>query len=91
MEQQTEFTMEKVFAPNQVEKRIYDMWENSGAFKPVIDPSKKPFTIVMPPPNITGQLHVGHALDELPQETVRGALPCWYIREYPEEGQKSNR
>ena len=70
MEQQTEFTMEKVFAPNQVEKRIYDMWENSGAFKPVIDPSKKPFTIVMPPPNITGQLHVGHALDELPQDIL---------------------
>ncbi len=70
MEQQKEFTMEKVFSPTQVEKRIYDMWETSGAFKPVIDKSKKPFTIVMPPPNITGQLHVGHALDEMPQDVL---------------------
>ncbi len=64
MENQKEFTMEKVFQPQQVESRIYEMWETSGAFEPKKDPSKKPFTIVMPPPNITGQLHVGHALPE---------------------------
>ena len=62
--------MEKVFAPQQVEGRIYDMWEQSGAFKPKKDPNKKPFTIVMPPPNITGQLHIGHALDEMPQDVL---------------------
>jgi len=70
MENQQEFTMEKVFQPQQVESRIYEMWETSGAFEPRKDPSKKPFTIVMPPPNITGQLHVGHALDEMPQDVL---------------------
>ena len=53
MEAKREFTMEKVFQPNQVESRIYEMWENSGAFLPVKDESKRPFVIVMPPPNIT--------------------------------------
>ena len=62
--------MNKVFSPQDVEARIYEKWEKSGAFKPVIDPEKKPFTIVMPPPNITGQLHVGHALDEMPQDVL---------------------
>ena len=70
MESQQEFNMEKVFQPQQVEGRIYEMWENSGAFEPVKDPNKKPFTIVMPPPNITGQLHIGHALDEMPQDVL---------------------
>ncbi len=65
-----EFTMEKVYSPSEIENRIYEMWETSGAFKPVIDPDKKPFTIVMPPPNITGQLHIGHALDEMPQDVL---------------------
>ncbi|MBP3653392.1 MAG: valine--tRNA ligase [Clostridia bacterium] len=65
-----EFTMEKVYQPQQIENRIYENWENSGAFKPVMHPGKKAFTIVMPPPNITGQLHVGHALDEMPQDVL---------------------
>ncbi len=65
-----EFTMEKVYQPQQIEGRIYEKWEKSGAFKPVMHPGKKPFTIVMPPPNITGQLHVGHALDEMPQDVL---------------------
>ncbi|MBQ8506960.1 MAG: class I tRNA ligase family protein, partial [Clostridia bacterium] len=69
MEKQ-EFQMEKVYQPQQIETRIYEAWENSGAFKPVMNPDKKPFTIVMPPPNITGQLHVGHALDEMPQDVL---------------------
>ena len=69
MEKQ-EFTMEKVYQPQQIENRIYEKWESSGAFKPVENPDKKPFTIVMPPPNITGQLHVGHALDEMPQDVL---------------------
>lgn len=65
-----EFTMEKVYAPGEIEGRIYKMWETSGAFKPKIERDKKPFTIVMPPPNITGQLHIGHALDEMPQDVL---------------------
>jgi valyl-tRNA synthetase len=47
-----------------VEKKIYDMWVEGGWFKGNIDPEKEPFTIVIPPPNVTGQLHLGHAFDE---------------------------
>ncbi len=53
----------KIYDPKQVETSIYDMWNNSGYFKAQRDQSKKPFTIVMPPPNVTGQLHMGHAMD----------------------------
>ncbi len=53
----------KVYEPQEVEGRIYEMWESSGCFRGVRDPEKKPFTIVMPPPNVTGQLHMGHAMD----------------------------
>ena len=53
----------KTYDPNQVESRIYDMWEKGGYFHAERDPEKKPFTIVMPPPNVTGQLHMGHAMD----------------------------
>ena len=53
----------KTYDPKSVEKKIYDMWMNGGYFKGKIDPKKKPFSIVMPPPNVTGQLHMGHALD----------------------------
>ncbi len=53
----------KVYEPQQVESRIYQMWEEHDCFKGVEDSQKKPFSIVMPPPNVTGQLHMGHALD----------------------------
>ena len=53
----------KVYEPQQVESRIYQMWEEHDCFKGVEDSKKKPFSIVMPPPNVTGQLHMGHALD----------------------------
>ena len=53
----------KVYEPQQVESRVYQMWEDHDCFKGVEDPEKKPFSIVMPPPNVTGQLHMGHALD----------------------------
>jgi len=53
----------KVYEPQATEKKIYDMWMQGGYFKGKIDPDKKPFSIVMPPPNVTGQLHMGHALD----------------------------
>ena len=53
----------KVYEPQQVESRIYQMWEDNDCFNGDPDPRKKPFSIVMPPPNVTGQLHMGHALD----------------------------
>jgi len=55
--------LEKVYNSKIVEDKIYKMWEDGGYFTGVIDPDKKPFTIVMPPPNVTGQLHLGHAFD----------------------------
>ena len=53
----------KAYEPQEVEGRIYEKWEKSGCFEGRRDPDKKPFTIVMPPPNVTGQLHMGHAMD----------------------------
>ena len=53
----------KVYEPQAVEQKIYEMWEKGGYFHTRIDKTKQPFTIVMPPPNVTGQLHMGHALD----------------------------
>ncbi|MEQ2456094.1 valine--tRNA ligase [Flavonifractor hominis] len=53
----------KVYEPQEAEARIYRMWEENGCFEGHRDPDKKPFTIVMPPPNVTGQLHMGHAMD----------------------------
>ncbi len=53
----------KTYDPKQVEPGIYEMWEQGGYFHTERDPDKKPFTIVMPPPNVTGQLHMGHAMD----------------------------
>ena len=63
----------KTYDPKQFEDRIYEMWEEKGAFNADIDRDKKPFTIVMPPPNITGQLHMGHALDQ----TLQDILTRW--------------
>ncbi len=60
----------KVYEPQQVEAQIYKMWEDGGFFRPGTDRSRKPFTIVMPPPNVTGQLHMGHAMDATLQDTL---------------------
>lgn len=60
----------KTYDPKDFEKRIYDNWENTGKFRAKRDEDKKPFTIVMPPPNITGQLHMGHALDHTLQDVL---------------------
>ena len=62
--------MEKTYDPKNFENRIYSQWEKKGYFTPKIDKNKKPFTIMMPPPNITGQLHMGHALDEAVQDCI---------------------
>ena len=60
----------KVYEPQEVEGRVYRAWEENGCFRGVRDPEKKPFTIVMPPPNVTGQLHIGHAMDDAIQDML---------------------
>ena len=62
--------MAKTYNPSEFEKEIYEEWEKNGYFKAKVDANKLPFTIVIPPPNITGQLHMGHALDETLQDTL---------------------
>jgi len=62
--------MAKTYNPSEFEREIYEQWEKDGCFKAHVDPNKLPFTIVIPPPNITGQLHMGHALDETLQDTL---------------------
>ncbi len=62
--------LSKVYEPQEVERRIYDMWQRDGCFRAARDPEKKPFTIVMPPPNVTGQLHMGHAMDTTLQDVL---------------------
>ena len=60
----------KVYDPHEVEDRIYQFWVNGNYFHAEVNPDKKPYTIVMPPPNITGQLHMGHALDNTLQDIL---------------------
>ncbi len=62
--------MEKTYNPKNFEDRLYREWEENGCFKAVRDDDKVPFTVMMPPPNITGKLHMGHAMDETMQDTV---------------------
>ena len=60
----------KVYDPHEVEQKIYDLWLKGNYFHAERDPEKKPFTIVIPPPNVTGQLHLGHAFDETIQDIL---------------------
>jgi valyl-tRNA synthetase len=75
--------LDKTFSPQDVEKRIYDAWEKSGAFQPGRRPDAEPFCIMIPPPNITGRLHIGHALNNTLQdilarfERMRGKDVLW--------------
>ncbi len=62
--------LEKVYNPQEFEDRIYDFWQKGRYFHSEPDDSRKPFTIVIPPPNVTGQLHMGHALDETLQDIL---------------------
>ena len=62
--------MAKTYEPSVFEKDLYHWWEKEGFFTPSVDSKKEPFTIVIPPPNITGQLHMGHALDESIQDCI---------------------
>ena len=75
--------IEKTFTPAEMESRLYDAWESHGFFKPGRKPKAKPFTIVIPPPNVTGSLHMGHALNNTIQdilvrfERMRGRDVLW--------------
>jgi len=75
--------LEKTFAPQAVEERIYRQWEEAGAFRAMQRPNAKPFCIVIPPPNVTGRLHIGHALNNTLQdvlarfERMRGKDVLW--------------
>ena len=60
----------KTYDPSQVEERLYNEWCEKGYFHAEVNPEKKPFTIVIPPPNVTGQLHMGHAFDETIQDIL---------------------
>src|SRR6201996_5127693 len=77
--------LEKTFNPKDVEGRIYAQWEASGAFKPGRKPDGEPFCIMIPPPNITGRLHIGHALNNTLQdllarfERMRGKDVLWQV------------
>lgn len=62
--------MQTTYNPKEFEDKIYSEWMESGSFRAEADPAKVPFTVMMPPPNITGQLHMGHAMDETLQDTI---------------------
>src|SRR3990170_4235196 len=66
--------MPKAYEPRAVEERLYRMWEDGGYFKPSDSSDKEPFVIIMPPPNLTGELHLGHAL----MDTVEDILVRWH-------------
>ena len=65
--------LDKTYNPKNFEDRLYEKWKENGYFKGIIDKNKKPFTIVMPPPNVTGNLHLGHAMNN----TVQDILIRW--------------
>jgi valyl-tRNA synthetase len=75
--------LDKTYRPADVEARHDRLWEAGGYFKPVVDPDAEPYCIVMPPPNVTGSLHMGHALDNTIQDTLvrfhrmRGRAVLW--------------
>ena len=62
--------LEKTYHPAAIEERLYQKWLDKKYFHAKVNPEKKPFTIMMPPPNITGQLHMGHALDNTMQDIL---------------------
>ncbi|MDP1737839.1 MAG: valine--tRNA ligase [Caulobacter sp.] len=75
--------LDKTFDPKTVEPRLYRAWEDAGAFRPTDDPNAEPFSIVIPPPNVTGSLHIGHALNNTLQDVLirfqrmRGKAALW--------------
>src|SRR5580698_2501968 len=75
--------LEKTFDPQSVEARLYAKWEAAGVFAPTDDPGAEPYAIVIPPPNVTGSLHIGHALNNTLQDVMirfqrmRGKAALW--------------
>ena len=69
-----QYEMPKAYEPGRVEAKWYKFWLEKGYFKPKIDPEKKPFVIIMPPPNVTGELHLGHALTA----TLEDIMTRWH-------------
>src|SRR3954469_23529136 len=65
--------MPRAYDPAAVEAPMYERWEQSGAFTPSTDPEREPYTVIMPPPNLTGELHLGHAM----MDTVEDILVRW--------------
>ena len=65
--------MPSAYNPADVERRVYDTWLDNGYFTPVIKQGQRPFTVTMPPPNVTGELHLGHALEK----ALEDALVRW--------------
>jgi len=70
----TKYEMPKAYEPGKVEAKWYQFWLDNGYFKPRIDPAKKPFVIIMPPPNVTGELHIGHAITA----TLEDIMTRWH-------------
>ena len=64
----------KAYDPKAVEQRLYKSWMDGGYFTPTVDQSRQPFVIIMPPPNVTGELHIGHAL----QATLADIMVRWH-------------
>ncbi|HEY7900838.1 MAG TPA: class I tRNA ligase family protein, partial [Caulobacteraceae bacterium] len=75
--------LEKAFDPDSAEPRLYRLWEESGVFAPSDDPAAPAFSMAIPPPNVTGSLHIGHALNTTLQDVLtrfarmRGAAALW--------------
>ena len=77
----------KTYDPHGIEDRLYQKWLDKKYFHAEVDESKKPFTIVIPPPNITGQLHMGHALDNTMQDILIRFKSCLlYTSPSPRDG-----
>src|SRR5579884_4446859 len=66
--------MARAYDPRSVEDKWYARWQDAGYFQPRIDPARQPFTVIMPPPNVTGELHLGHALTA----TIEDILVRWH-------------
>ena len=81
------------YNPGEIESKWYSYWENQGYFHEEVDTDKEPFSIVLPPPNVTGMLHMGHALDNTLQDILirfnAWYRPCWYC--YTNQGRRNAR
>ena len=74
--------LEKNYNPSEIEDRLYQKWLDKKYFHAEVNRDKKPFTIVMPPPNITGKLHMGHALDNTMQDIIIVLRECRDMKHY---------